>query len=522
LNRKFASTHLYFSPHLDDVVISCGGLIAAQVAQGGRAFVITVFAGYPRPGALSPFARHLHAKWGVHDAEAVMRRREEDEQACRLLGATAEHWAFLEAPYRRDGSGGFAYCSYEALQAPPEPEEKLCERIRLAVLWRVSREIERHRELVLYFPAGLASHIDHRLLAIVGRRMRKAGIQVRAYAEWPYAEILPPDFSPDGSSWAAEKFPIPLQRKIRAAACYETQLGGWGGSQRRLAARLRRFALREGQGRPAERLWRLGEEGARTGTATSPISLPGASKSVQAPSYRGFLRCLRWHDLGDILPPGGGLCLDVGCGEGRHQSQIENAGYRWLGIDLLIRKGVRGRRMQGAAQRLPIPARAVSGVVLWQVLEYVEQPEAVIAEVSRVLRPGGMFCGSVSFLEPQHGLSLFGLSPLLLERMLRRQSFDDIAITPGLIGFALQIWTFLRRMAKGRLAFLALPLTHLWLVPLSAFWYACSWLWRRIGLGSGQGMQWLCRRAPLEFAGHVLFVARKAGGGKYAHCLPEH
>ena len=37
--------HIFLSPHLDDVVYSCGGTLGVQVSTGLRPLVITVFAG---------------------------------------------------------------------------------------------------------------------------------------------------------------------------------------------------------------------------------------------------------------------------------------------------------------------------------------------------------------------------------------------------------------------------------------------------------------------------------------------
>ena len=39
--------HIFLSPHLDDVVYSCGGTLGVQVSTGIRPLVITVFAGVP-------------------------------------------------------------------------------------------------------------------------------------------------------------------------------------------------------------------------------------------------------------------------------------------------------------------------------------------------------------------------------------------------------------------------------------------------------------------------------------------
>jgi hypothetical protein len=37
-----------------------------------------------------------------------------------------------------------------------------------------------------------------------------------------------------------------------------------------------------------------------------------------------------------------------------------------------------------------------------------------------------------------------------------------------------------------------------------------SWFAYRLGVGTGHKMRWLAGTAPLEFAGHVIFRARKA------------
>jgi hypothetical protein len=67
---------IVFSPHLDDAVLSCGGLIHGAAARGEQVRVITVFAGERVPYPLSAFARHLHRKWDL--AAPVPARREEE------------------------------------------------------------------------------------------------------------------------------------------------------------------------------------------------------------------------------------------------------------------------------------------------------------------------------------------------------------------------------------------------------------------------------------------------------------
>jgi SAM-dependent methyltransferase len=153
----------------------------------------------------------------------------------------------------------------------------------------------------------------------------------------------------------------------------------------------------------------------------------------------------------------------------------------------------------------------MAALVAWQVFEYLDRPEAVMAEASRVLEPGGVFCGSVSFLEPVHGRTYFNLSPLILEQLLARHGFADIEIKPGLNGFALMLWTWLRRSGIPFADRLAIPAAFALLVPLPAVMFFSSWLAKRLGWGSGHSMRWIGQTSPLEFAGHVMFTARKKG-----------
>ena len=72
---------LYLSPHLDDAVYSCGGLIYQQTQAGQRVLVMTTCAGLPPSGPLSPFAEALHTRWQVSATNAVTTRRTEDHAA---------------------------------------------------------------------------------------------------------------------------------------------------------------------------------------------------------------------------------------------------------------------------------------------------------------------------------------------------------------------------------------------------------------------------------------------------------
>ena len=91
---------IYLSPHLDDVVLSCGGVICEQIKAGDKVQVWTICAGDPPENQLTLFAQDLHARWNT-DNDAVSIRREEDQLACHLLGASPTHFNYPDCIYRR-------------------------------------------------------------------------------------------------------------------------------------------------------------------------------------------------------------------------------------------------------------------------------------------------------------------------------------------------------------------------------------------------------------------------------------
>lgn len=497
--------HLFFSPHADDVVLSCGGTIHSLVSQHKSVQVVGVFAGMPKPGAYSAFARHLHRKWDLQ-SNPIKERWREDTVAMKELGVSKfERWDFLEAPYRTRPDGSPLYLGNEELVGEVAEEDR-------TLRDRVAQAMRKHlgnlaQEAVLYFPLSLGKHVDHQILFDIGLELAASGRQVRFYEDYPYSQA----YEQDGSQakWRAHVVPIALETKLRAACAYTSQLRGLGGSPSLLQKRLHTCAASLGGQELSERYWQIAKNGTnRCEGPTTEIAAPLARKEVgmRFRDFGKFLKTFRWHDLNEVLPLGEGICLDVGCGAARHRGLVQARGYKWVGID---RRNSVGPIVRSDASSQPLVEASAAAVVAWQVFEYVEQPEQLIAEVARVVEPGGVFCGSVSFLEPVHGQTYFNLSPLILKRLLVRHGFGDIEVKPGLNGFALMLWTWLSRSGIPFAAKSAIPLAVAALVPLAAILFCTSWLRRRMVGGSGHTMRWLSETAPLEFAGHVMFTARK-------------
>jgi ubiquinone/menaquinone biosynthesis C-methylase UbiE len=93
--------------------------------------------------------------------------------------------------------------------------------------------------------------------------------------------------------------------------------------------------------------------------------------------------------------------LELGCGLGDLQADMLASGYTCYAVerspqmvvaarDLLKRRGLRNGVLQGSAQQLPFSDDSFDSVVSTFPSEYIYDP-GTVAEVERVLRPGGRF-----------------------------------------------------------------------------------------------------------------------------------
>jgi len=69
------------------------------------------------------------------------------------------------------------------------------------------------------------------------------------------------------------------------------------------------------------------------------------------------------------------------------------------------------------------------------VFEHLACPHLAAQEAARVLKPTGLFCGSVSFMEPWHDNSFFHMTPLGVHELLIQAGLAPEYIWPGYSGF---------------------------------------------------------------------------------------
>ena len=125
------------------------------------------------------------------------------------------------------------------------------------------------------------------------------------------------------------------------------------------------------------------------------------------------------------LRPDGKL-LDVGCGTGRHLLELSRFPGTLVGLDFALADLLGMRYMfaitaherpiaaawhmiQGAGEHLPFPDASFDQVICTETLEHVPDDRAVLCELMRVLKPGGVL--AVSVPDEYSEKLLWGVSP---------------------------------------------------------------------------------------------------------------
>ena len=92
----------------------------------------------------------------------------------------------------------------------------------------------------------------------------------------------------------------------------------------------------------------------------------------------------------ELLPPEASPVLDVGCGTGHSYHLL--APRETVGVDVAADalRGQKRRTIVADMRELPLPDDSFASVLSVQSIEHVPDPERALAEVRRVLEPGGV------------------------------------------------------------------------------------------------------------------------------------
>jgi LmbE family N-acetylglucosaminyl deacetylase len=224
---------IYISPHLDDAVLSAGGLIYEQARSGAEVEIWTMTCGLP-VGELSPFAQALHFIWGFPaPVDLLAARIAEDKKAARLLGAKTVHFDFLDCIYRRGKSGDWLYS--EVFIPPHEDDADLPGQMAEAI----SARLLPTDQLVCQF--GIGSHVDHTL---VRRAVELIPRPVLYLADIPYLFKSPAELEPHTARMTPKTHRISdagFWTWLEAVSAYKSQLSGLFDSRKQMESQFQQY-----------------------------------------------------------------------------------------------------------------------------------------------------------------------------------------------------------------------------------------------------------------------------------------
>jgi SAM-dependent methyltransferase len=201
LNAQFFANTLdniiFVSPHLDDAILSAGGLILELRKFGYQVKVITIFT----DGGSEPYsqeAKNFLLKSGNTNSGLLFRaRRQEDFLLMKSLGIKFNHLGFIDAAFRKDGKGNDVYNVERQFSGRISEED----RYLTMQIENKLRKIIKYQSPI-FVPLGIGGHVDHQIVRVVTEKLPAVKIY---WEDYPYNLKTSDDYSP-GLSFPENRF----------------------------------------------------------------------------------------------------------------------------------------------------------------------------------------------------------------------------------------------------------------------------------------------------------------------------
>ena len=142
-----------------------------------------------------------------------------------------------------------------------------------------------------------------------------------------------------------------------------------------------------------------------------------------------FARRGLWQEMQPFLAQLGGEVLDVGCGRKPYRKFVPATRYVGIELDTPELREIGAADVYYSAGKFPLADASFDGALCSQVLEHIFEPAEFLAEIRRVLRPGGVLLLTTPFVWDEHSQPYdFGrYSSFGLRHVLEGAGFEVIA-----------------------------------------------------------------------------------------------
>ena len=122
--------------------------------------------------------------------------------------------------------------------------------------------------------------------------------------------------------------------------------------------------------------------------------------------------------------------VDIGAGKSPYRKLIHCDKY--IAVDVEDRRGAGDVVIADVNKDIPLENNITDLVLMTEVLEHIKEPRVVLAEVYRILKPGGKLILTTPFVWPEHEApnDFYRYTKYGLEYLLRESGYNDIKIEP--------------------------------------------------------------------------------------------